>query len=226
MIYTLGDSIIKGVYLNKEGRYRIKAQPMLEKALDSLSLESKNYGVFGATVDKGLEFIERKKDAFLVSSPVLVLFGGNDCNHSWGEIAESPEKDHGPKIGLEDFGKKYERILRELIDLELKPIALSLPPLNHQSFFSYLSEFFNGETILSWLGKTENIFHWQESYDKRLRDIAKKLRVPLLDLRRLILEEKNYKDYICRDGMHINPRGQDFLAEKLAQPLAEKLKEL
>lgn len=223
MIYTLGDSIIKGVYLNSSGKYQLPKKAMLDISLERLGFDSKNLGVFGATAKKGLSLIERQSKNLIPSSPVFVLFGGNDCNHHWDQIAKDPSLKHRPLISLEAFATSYQELIKRLRELGLKPITISLPPLDHRAFFNYLSSFYDGEAILSWLGSTKNIFLWQESYDKKVREISSKMGLPLLDLRRVLLETEDYQELICNDGMHLNLMGQESLAEKLIEPIKELL---
>lgn len=223
-IYALGDSIAKGVYLNKEGRYIVNKEAMLEKLFKKLELEFRNYSVFGATADKGYELFQRKKRLYLEDSFVFVLFGGNDCNFHWDEVARDPRAIHQPLLSLDFFAQKYESLLEDMKKSGLKPIPITLPPLNHEAFFTFLSQNFSGSTILSWLGESKNIFLWQENYDKKIREIAEKLSLPLLDLRQILLNEDHYSDYICLDGMHLNPQGQSLLSERLLQPIKSILK--
>lgn len=223
-VYVLGDSITKGVYLNSQGRYAINKEAMMERVFNTLGLEFINHSVFGATVDKGCELFQRRKKRYTPDSFIFVLFGGNDCNFHWDEIADNPEAQHEPMLSLDFFAEKYQELLQGMIEHGLKPVPISLPPLDHLAFFSFLSQNFNGPAILSRLGESKNIYLWQESYDKKVREIAQKFSLPLLDLRQILLEEENFEDYICPDGMHINPQGQNLLSKKLLQPIKEILK--
>lgn len=223
-VYALGDSITKGVYLNEEGRYVVNHEAMMESLFKKLGLDFINGSAFGATVEKGYELFLRKEKFYVEDSFIFVLFGGNDCNHHWDEVALSPDKPHRPLLTLETFAEKYQFLLGKLIERGLKPVPITLPPLDDQAFFNYLAQHLSGTDLLKFLGETINIYKWQESYDQKVREIARLLSLPLLDLREALLSEENYREYICPDGMHLNPRGQSRMSEKLLEPIQRILR--
>lgn len=221
--YILGDSITKGVYINEEGRYVFNKDNYLNSILLSLGYAVKNFSAFGATIEKGKDILARRKDSMEKNAYVFLEFGGNDCNFQWDKVADAPHSPHVPNTSLEDYAKHYADLLDELIQDGFKPILLSLPPLDPKAFYNYLTKFLNGESLLTFLQKVENIFFWQEDYDKVLRKLAKEKSIPLIDLRAAILEKIPYESFICEDGMHLTLDGQAFLKEKLYLPIKELL---
>ena len=213
--YILGDSITKGVYIAENGRYSVNKENYLQSILESLGHKVKNFSVFGATIEKGMDIFSRKKDLMEKGSYVFLEFGGNDCNFQWDQVVEDPKGTHSPNTPLEKYGQYYRRFLDALIEEGFKPVLLSLPPLNANAFYTYLCKFLSGEALLCYLGKVENIFFWQEDYDKTLRKLAEEKNIPLLDLRAAVLENSCYEPLICEDGMHLTVTAQEQLKEKL-----------
>lgn len=222
-VYILGDSISKAVYLNASGRYSVNKDNYLQSILESLGHQVKNFSSFGATIQKGLTIFSRQQDSMEQGSYVLLEFGGNDCNLPWEKVAENPQGQFLANTPLQDFAHYYETLLDQLREKGFRPILMSLPPLAPNAFYSYLSRFLNGEALLHFLGKVDNIYFWQEDYDKSLRKLAQKKNLPLLDLRKILLAYTPYESLICEDGMHLSLKAQELLREKLYTPLKKLL---
>lgn len=59
--------------------------------------------------------------------------------------------------------------------------------------------------------------------DKKIIDrIQKEHDNKLLEKITSFLEQKNYSDYLCDDGIHPNERGHELIAEAIMQHIARK----
>ena len=101
--------------------------------------------------------------------------------------------------------------------LNAHPVLLSLPPLDADKFFNWVSKGNSPENILKWLGDVDHIFRWHSSYNDVVCKLANELKVPLIDIRSTLLTKENYTDYICDDGMHLNKKGHKLISNKVAQ---------
>jgi len=216
-ICVFGDSIGKGVVLQpKTSRYQM-LKMNLEKLLGRTGVNIKNYSMFGCTVAKGLSIIKKHGRELTGYDKVFLELGGNDCDYAWKEIAENPDKPHLPKTPLPEFNQLYQRAIEEIRGHGGKPVILTLPPLEPQRFFDWVSRGVNKENILKFLGEVDMIYRWQERYNVEVMLLASKLSVPIIDIRSAFLESNNYRDYLCNDGIHPNSEGYNLIYKTIAQ---------
>ncbi|NLY09161.1 MAG: SGNH/GDSL hydrolase family protein [Tissierellia bacterium] len=216
MYYVLGDSIAKGVVLNEvRDRYVLLKDSCFSLAEKALGLKFKNLSVFGATIDRGLEVFNKRKDEFEPGSTIFLEFGGNDCNHLWNEIANNPDGEFFPMTPKDKFKEYYRQLIDKCLELKLKPVIINLPPLSYQNFFNYVAKTAGGEAIMKWLGDTKEIFYWQEGYDKIVEELAEEYSLPMVNFRQALLSCGDYDSLMCSDGMHPNEKGHQKLAEAL-----------
>ena len=212
-ICIFGDSVAKGIIYdevrNKYVRFKDCFADVYAKKND---LDLTNYARFGCTAAKGAELLNRHKDKLHLFSHTVLEFGGNDCDHDWPAISESPENRHSPKVPLQQFEETYLKMIDIIKSAGSIPVVLSLPPLDPERFFKWVSTGLNRENILSFLGDVDLIYRWHESYDATLKKLAKLHSVCLIDIRSAFLNESCYSDFLCRDGMHPNEKGHALIS--------------
>jgi lysophospholipase L1-like esterase len=127
----------------------------------------------------------------------------------------NPSGSHKPNTPLDEFIRIYKNIIEDLKKYEITPVIMTLPPIASDLYYNWISK--NNplkNNILSWLGgNIENIYYWHERYNSAIWEVAVKTRSMIIDIRKAFLEEKNYKQFLCADGIHLNQAGH-MLVEK------------
>lgn len=219
---VFGDSIGKGVIQeNNSGRYGL-VKIDLNDLVGQKKIILDNFSKMGSTVAKGLSIVQRHTSNISNYDSVFLEFGGNDCSYAWNEIAENPEKEHRPKTPATTFIKIYTKIIEEIKTNGGKPIMLSLPPLVPERYFEWFSENLNKENILKWIGSIDVIYRWQEMYNLKVVLLAKKLSIPLIDIRSAFLDKRKYKDLLCEDGIHPNKLGYELIYQTITKVMLEQ----
>ncbi|WP_205622771.1 SGNH/GDSL hydrolase family protein [Paenibacillus wynnii] len=212
-----GDSISKGVIYDEDrSRYVILEENYVSLLQNKLNGALRNTAKFGNTLMKGLGNLKRD---VLKEKPdvVLIEFGGNDCDFHWGEIADNPEAEHNPKT---DF-PAFEKMLLDMIDFlrnqQIMPILMSLPPLNADSYFKWVSQNnpVSEVNILKWLGSVTKIYWWQERYNSTIIKVAESTKTKIIDVRGAFLQQPDFTKFICMDGIHPNKEGHRIIFDKV-----------
>jgi len=220
-ICIFGDSIGKGVVLEPDsGRYKSLKLDLMEPLGSNRQVRVKNYAMFGCTVTKGLSLIERHGETLSGYDHVLLEFGGNDCNFLWHEIANAPDRAHQPKTPLDFFVSTYKHAIEKIQKAGVKPVLLTLPPLDARRFFAWVSKGVNAENILKWLGDKSMIYRWQELYSLAVLKLGKTLGVPVIDIRSEFLCRQDLDTLIGEDGMHPTQKGYELLVRTACAQLA------
>ncbi|WP_216671547.1 SGNH/GDSL hydrolase family protein [Saccharibacillus qingshengii] len=212
-----GDSISKGVvYDEARSRYVILKDNYVSLLQGSLKGAVHNTARFGNTLLKGVGSL--KRDA-LRERPnfVLIEYGGNDCDFNWDEIALDPEADHKPKTGFDEFKTMLTESIDYLKSLQITPVLMTLPPLNAESYFKWVSK--NDpqaeRNILRWLGSVTKIYWWQERYNSTILKVSEKTGTRLIDVRGAFLEHPDFTTFLCSDGIHPNKEGHRLICDKV-----------
>jgi acyl-CoA thioesterase I len=216
-VFLFGDSVARGIVLDDAGKYEPIRDNFGALAAEKLGVNLVNKARFGCTITKGLDIMRR---FFLAKTTGIALleFGGNDCNFNWEEIAADPEREHLPITPIVEFSRMYGEMIVSLRSSGVIPVIMTLPPLVAERFFDWITRTgLSRAAILSWLGDVQQIFRWHESYDKAVRVIARENSCPLLDIRKAFTENRDYKRYICGDGMHPNREGHKLIEQSLME---------
>lgn len=223
-VLILGDSVMKGVVFDSlKNRYQLIKDSVVQRFARETQLEITNGAVFGATIEKGEQLLQRRKDTLKDYQYALVEFGGNDCDFDWKAIAVDPQAEHKPKTTIDEFSERYETLIADLRAQGVRPVLMSLPPLDADRFFATISKGLDGNAILSWLGGyKDTIYRWHESYNMAILKLAKKLQTPIVDVRSAFLIRPNYRDYLCEDGMHPNEKGHQLILETFLSFIRER----
>ncbi len=218
ILRIFGDSLLKGIiYDAEEERYRLLKENGLKRIEQTLALEVDSKAMFGCTVTKGRQLLERTIEKAAPPSLVLIEFGGNDCDYLWDEISVNPAGEHLPKTPLNIFSKTLKAMINLVKSLKAIPLLMSLPPINGELYFNHICKRGgDGDKILEWLKDVENIERVQERYSAEIVAIAEKSNTQLIDVRSAFRGEEGF---LCQDGIHLNKDGHSLMIEALMAPL-------
>lgn len=212
-----GDSISKGVvYDEARSKYIILEDNYVSLLQGKLKGAMRNTARFGNTLMKG--FGNLKRDV-LKEKPdvVLIEYGGNDCDYHWEEIVNDPEAEHNPKTDFQAFERMLLDMVEFLKNQGIMPILMSLPPLNADNYFKWVSGN-NPDSevnIMKFLGSVTKIYWWQEKYNSTIMKVAESTRTKIIDVRGAFLQQPDYTKFICRDGIHPNREGHRIIYDKV-----------
>ena len=93
---------------------------------------------------------------------------------------------------------------------------LSLPPIDDEKYFRFISRGRDSEAILSWLGNDKALLmHWHEMFNLLVFRAGNSAGAPVLDISSCFLSRPNYTNYLCEDGIHPNWEGHRLIADAL-----------
>ena len=177
----------------------------------------------GATVTKGLSLVEHDVQRGMDARWALVAYGGNDSDFDWEAIAAAPEQEHLPHTVLPEFIEKLRCAAQELSSAGVQPVLMTLPPIDGQRYFQFISRRADGGSILRWLGDVGRIYRHQELYSDAVAALAMTEGLPLIDVRRQFLPMRDLPRYIAADGIHLTMTGYRCLFDTLAGWIRERL---
>jgi len=211
-IAILGDSIPKGVVLSEKKKYIFSKEGFIKKLTQKLRANVFDFSKFGTTTLYGKKLL-RSKVTEVDPDIVLIEYGGNDCDYNWDEVAETPQKEHLPKLSPAAFGENIKEMTVSLKKAGKTPVLVNLPPLDPQRYFNWFGKGDNERKgrILEWLLRIDNIYWWHERYSYIVDKIAAVTGSHLINIRRAFLDKPDYRDYICEDGIHPNAEGQTLI---------------
>lgn len=213
-ISIFGDSVLKGVMLDKADRYFASpegAAVMIEKDLPVLV---RNHSRFGCTITKGYDQLTAALDKGINCDIVLLEFGGNDCDYDWAAVSAAPDVHHLPHTPIVVFEQVYRKMLDALTRHGIKPLMMSLPPVDAEKYVNWISR--NGlskENIIRWLGDTQMVYRFQELYSNTVARLAAETGNLFVDVRSRFLDRHDFKQLICDDGVHPNSEGHKLIQQ-------------
>lgn len=210
-----GDSIMKGTVIDPGYRYHATINGYLQRLQDSFNVEADNRARFGITIEKGHKLLRQDIDAGLDCDFALVEFGGNDCNFKWDEISVDPDGKHDPLTLPANFRKNYLDMLSEIRKAGVRPVTMTLPPIDEERYLDFLTRNGNDKgRILKWLGGTaRTIYNFHESYSNAVKEMAKETKTPCADVHAEFLLQPDYRKLLCVDGVHPNEEGYELIAK-------------
>jgi len=217
---VFGDSVARGIVYDESKKKYTYLKSTFENSVSlRWKVAIKNYARFGCTITKGAEILEKHKADLGKFRYTALEFGGNDCDFNWKEISKNPDLQHLPNVPLSVFEKSYEQIIEQVQNAGSIPILVTLPPLDAQRFFDWVSKGLNKENILKFVGDVQYIYRWHELYNITILELAQKYKLPLINIRKDFLANKNYKDLLCKDGMHPNEKGHALINQSIANAI-------
>lgn len=214
-VAVFGDSILRGVLLDSDAKkYYFISDKHFKDFENRFSLKLLNRSSFGCVIEKGYKKIRSMLAGNPSCTAVVLEYGGNDCDFNWEEVVNEPERIHIPKTPLDVFKDTYRKIIVDLKDRGIKPICMSLPPIDGEKYFNWITR--NGlckETLLKWLGDTQTISRHQELYSLAATEVALEEGTAFIDIRSAFLRRRDYRSLICQDGIHPNEDGHKLISE-------------
>ena len=183
-----GDSIIKGVTYNGQSYHLCQEHDFDTLRAQGVTVE--NNAKMGATIDAGLKQLDRKLGACDSDTTVLFCFGGNDCDYDWKAISEDPDGEHLPHTPSEQFIDRYCTAIRKAQSAGARVAMTSLPPLEQERYFTFITRGLSAENILHWLGDTDHLYRWQEYYNSMVAQLSRAFGCRLVDLRAEFLKSR------------------------------------
>ena len=219
-IICLGDSITKGKVWNEDERRPYitdNSYPGILKKL--LNSDVENEGICDINTDVMLKHLGNEIK-FDEGSSVIIEMGGNDCNPKWKEIKRDPDGIHDAIVPLGRFKENMVKIINIIKGYGAAPILSTLPPLDADRYFSLLRKVF-GMDIKRWIDREGGIYKWQEKYSDAVGAIARKMSIPLIDIRSSFLNTADYKKYMSYDGVHPNEQGYTQIANECCRRIRD-----
>ncbi len=217
-VVVLGDSISRGIVL-KDERYSILNEGFVDQCANALGLTIQNYSKMGCTIARGEQILEQHKDTIGQADVTILEYGGNDSDFLWKEIAEAPAEKHNPKTCLSQFRATYEKMILRVRELGSQPVLLSLPLMDGFRFFDFTTRNMSSverTNIHHWLGgQLDRIRNYHDMYNIEVFRIAVELNVPIIDITTPFLDNQDYTQYICADGIHPSQAGHDLIAARV-----------
>ncbi len=214
--YVWGDSLLKGIVFDEvRSRYTILKNSCTSVLSKILNAEIVNRARMGCTVTKGREILMRDLSKGIRCDAAMLEFGGNDSDFFWSEVSAEPDKNHQPKTLLADFSREIESMITILRVNDITPVLMNLPPIDSERYFDFISRGLNAQNILFWLGEKRVIHDFHKQYSLSLDSIAAGLGCVLIDVRSAFLAQKDYRSFLCADGIHPNEKGHRLMQEVL-----------
>lgn len=244
LVYMFGDSVARGIILDENGSYSPISECFGNLAAGRLGVELVNKSRFGCTITKGREILGRFLERFRTDTPgilstpagsaaaakgvpenggegatiALLEFGGNDCDFRWDQIAAAPAGIHAPATPVGTFVRIYAEMVAALRAKHIVPVLMTLPPLDADRYFAWFTRTgIDGSSILRWLGDVQQIYRWHERYNDAIWKTALDNACPVVDIRGAFLEQRNYRDFLCKDGIHPNRAGHRLIESVLIE---------
>ncbi|MHB1484289.1 MAG: SGNH/GDSL hydrolase family protein [Saccharofermentanales bacterium] len=221
-----GDSILKGVIFDEiRGTYQLLADNGASLISKKLGLNILNKSKFGCTIDKGRQILEKSLESGLDCDYVLLEYGGNDCDFDWKAVSSDPDLPHQPHTTLSQFKKQLQDMIDLLRKNHIEPVLMSLPPISGEGYLNFLvSKGLDRKSLLKFLGDTQQIYRFHESYSLAATGIALINRCIYIPVRETFLAVHNSQSLLCSDGIHPNEKGHQLMQQAFTETvIAQRL---
>ena len=148
-----GDSLFRGVLFDgRRGRHFISPKNAVSMAQTDIGLPVKNHARMGNTVLKGYQNIQKEDPVCMKNRLVLLEFGGNDCDFDWSEVAKNPHRGHTCHVPPDLYRKTLSDMIVLIRQAGGVPVLTTLPPLDAQKYFGWITRTNDADRILEFLG--------------------------------------------------------------------------
>jgi len=212
-----GDSILKGVVRSQGPIGYSLCRSDRFAPMRSAGWKVANRSKMGATAPEVLSRLKNLLKSCDEGSTVLLEFGGNDCAYNWPAVSANPAGIHNPNVELSEFVSSAAATAAYVRNLGGEPVFASIPPLDPDKYFDFLSQGLSRENILLWLGDKTMLMRWQERYGRALDELARELGCRIIDLRSPFLTRHDFKELICEDGLHPTEAGHAVIGNTVCK---------
>lgn len=214
-ISIFGDSILRGAMYSEEKNGYVLRNGHKFDLIRSRGIEVKNNSRIGATIEKGIEILNRSIEELDSKSIVIFEYGGNDCDFNWENISAAPEGDHSPNTSPSLFISLYKDIIKSIRKTGANAALTSLVPLDSEKYMNWITRNRSYNNILKWLGDKSILYRWQEYYSNLCKDLAKELECDFIDIRSDFLLSHKYSELLCADGIHPTDAGHILIENNI-----------
>ena len=217
----LGDSIFKGVLLAAdENRYYVSREIDWAAIGREFGADIRNLSKMGCRTTHAPEILKKYLEKNDRPEVIVIELGGNDCDYDWKAISEDPDGEHLPHTPSEQFIDQYCTAIRKAQSAGARVAMTSLPPLEQERYFSFITRGLSAENILHWLGDTDHLYRWQEYYNAMVAQLSRAFGCRLVDLRAEFLKSRVFPTLIGADGIHPTQAGHDLIHHTVQSALA------
>lgn len=221
-LIVLGDSNTKGI-INKNCKLQISKTNAVELIANHFKFSVTNISYYGQTLSKA--YSKRFVDKILASKKpnmrniVAISLGSNDADYNWIDVGLYPDQPHSSRTKLADFEVYYTSIIEFLQKNDFEIIMCSLLPFVPESYFDMvLTKLSDADSILKLLdGDKHNLVLHQDIFNEKIKEIAQKNNIKLLDLHEIVQNIPNWHRLYCLDGIHLTEKGQEIIANKIIE---------
>lgn len=217
-IAVFGDSILKGAVTGySDHLFDILPENSLTLAQKKLGFEMFNDSVFGSTISKTQKrlnkFFEKGENADIV----IIESGGNDCDFDWNTWLRSEEPVPPQRTLLPDFIRILDEMVLSVKNKGVLPVVMTMPSLVADRWYNHITRTLDEETrkkVDNFLGENpiDTLSKNHELYNLNLMEYCRKNKVTMIDMRKAILESGDYRSIMCKDGIHPNEKGYEYMA--------------
>lgn len=221
-VCIFGDSVARGVVLDEAKQRYVDSRSCFARLVaEARHIAVENFSRFGCTVTKGSRVAQRHLEDAARADYTVVEFGGNDCDYRWQQVAADPLSPHDCNTPPARFCAEYGALLQQVRRAGGRPVAFSLPPVDEQRYFDWISRGLSKDALLQFLGGVRHIYDWQAHYSDLAAETAQALNVPVVDLRGAFLSHNDYRSLLCGDGIHPNEAGHRLITQVLEDRIAQ-----
>lgn len=224
-ICLYGDSVAEGIiYDSCKNKFVKSNYSFIKKFCSENNYELEDNSRFGCTLRKAIPAIRKDIETLKKYTAVVLMFGGNDCNFDWMEVAKHPAVHHQSTTLPDDFYNEYLLLINDLTRRNIKVILLNMIPVVGKTYFRFIGNLYGIKGIKEFLLGPETIEHYNEMFNCLIYKVARAADVSLIDIRSCLLSKKNLQEYYCSDGIHPNMLGYETLYQATKDQLKKALK--
>lgn len=214
VITVFGDSIGKGITTDT-GKPTVMDNYAVKSFEETYEIKTNNVSAFGNSlkricergiIDRYISGLDKTKN-----NVAVIELGGNDADFDWKAVAATPDFCHTSKTSPEEFSVLYKETLDKLLNAGVEVVPCTIPPVMSERYFSnVISKVADGDRVLEFFkGDVDTIYRHQEMFNNEILKNSYAKGLNIIDLRQRFLTSLQFKNLMCRDGIHPNEKGQD-----------------
>jgi len=223
-VTVFGDSVSKGVILDeKSKRYKFEKGINWKLLEQKLNIKIDNRSKMGATITYGYKKLKQYLDQKPLVDTIVLLYGGNDCDYNWKEVASKKSYQYQPKTPIKQFKHTLIEMIKLIKSKGIKPIVLTLPSIDAKKYYQWISRLnINMDNIDYFLGDVNHIYRHHELYNITVLEVANQLQIDHIDIRKVFLSNNQTDLMICDDGIHPTMYAEKLIVEHIIDQVLSK----